>query len=494
MSALQNTRCVLSLFPFVLRFIRGKTLHLSLKSCASSVPEIMLQHAQVNQEEFNCFEFCHPNSISKARPWRSLLFACRRSYLAGAGVVVLLLSACHREIPVPEAPSVAVTVARPLEREVLNYAEFTGNTAAVSSVDIRARVGGYLARVGFTEGTSVKAGDVLFVIDQRPYQAALDLAQANLEQAEAQKDLAQSNFERSEQLRERGVIDPQSYETQVANLNQTKATVLAKQAELETAKLNIEFTQVISPIDGRTSTINFTVGNLITAGDLSHSGVLTTVVSIDPIYVYSNVDSQTVLAYSQLVQEGKMPSAEMGKVPIEMQVAGESNYPHKGFIDFLDNQVDPSTGTIRIRGTFANTDKLLRPGLFAQVRIPFSPRRRALLISDLALAYDQGQPVVYIVGTDNTAKAIPVRLGPLSEGLRVVESGVSTGDRVVVDGVIHLRPGSKITLQEANMANFSGEVRKQVSIAPVLSSNEDPGPNQSTQNKRSEKPVTGQSD
>jgi multidrug efflux system membrane fusion protein len=395
------------------------------------------------------------------------LLTCQ--FLTGTIIAAAFLCGCHRQTALPVPPPVAVTTAKPIEREVVNYAEFTGNTAAVNSVDIRARVSGYLTKVGFAEGAIVKAGDMLFLIDPRPYQAAFDLAQANVEQAQAQLQLASSNFSRAEDLQKKGVISPQDYETQSANKNQANASLLANQASLETAKLNLEFTQVRSPIDGRTNTYNYTIGNLISGGDTSSSGILTTVVSLDPMYVYFNVEERGLLAYQEMVRSGKVLYTKDGKAPVEMQLANENGYPHKGFVDFVDNRVDASTGTIRVRGAFENKAGLLRPGLFAQVRIPSSPKYNAVLISDLAVGYDQGQPIVYVVGADDVATAKPVKLGALSEGLRVVESGVAAGDRVIVNGIVHLRPGVKVAPQEGNMADFAGGLRRQVSVAPAES-------------------------
>ena len=308
---------------------------------------------------------------------------------------------------------------------------------------------------------------MLFVIDPRPYQAALDLAQANVDQAQAQLQLAESNFSRSEDLQKKGVISPQDYETQSANRAQASATLLANQASLETAKLNLEFTQVRSPIDGRTSIYNYTLGNLISGGDTTSSGILTSVVSLDPMYVYFNVEERGLLAYEEMIRNGKVPYTQEGKAPVEMQLANENGYPHKGFVDFVDNRVDPATGTIRVRGVFENKNGFLRPGLFANLRIPSSPKYQALLISDLAVGYDQGQPIVYVIGADDVAKADQVKLGALWEGLRVVESGLAPGDRVVVDGIVHLRPGTKVTPQEGNMTDFAGGLRRQVAVAPA---------------------------
>jgi RND family efflux transporter MFP subunit len=394
-------------------------------------------------------------NLLKYRFWKEAILAA--AFLCG----------CHRQTAVTALPPVAVTAAKPVEREVVNYADFTGNTAAVKSVDIRARVSGYLDKLGFEEGAVVKAGDMLFVIDPRPYQAALDLAQANLEQAQAQLELAESNFKRAEDLQKKGVISPQDYQTQSATRDQASASLLANQATLETAKLNLEFTRLNSPIDGRTSAYNYTIGNLIVGGDTTSTGILTTVVSLDPMYVYFNVEERALLAYQEMVRAGKMLFTENGKALVEMQLANENTFPHKGFIDFVDNRVDPSTGTIRVRGAFPNKDGLLRPGLFAQLRIASSPKYKAVLISDLAVGYDQGQPIVYVVGADNVATAKQVKLGALSEGLRVVESGVAPDDRVIVDGIVHLRPGAKVAPQEGNMTDFAGGLRRQVSVAPA---------------------------
>ena len=407
-----------------------------------------------------------PFRFSARRQAAPILLACR--FWTGVIIAAAFLCGCNRQTAMPAFPPVAVTVAKPVEREVVNYAEFTGNTAAVKNVDIRARVSGYLDKVGFDEGAVVKAGDMLFVIDPRPYQAALDMAQANVDQAQAQLQLAESNFKRAEDLQKRGVISPQDFETQSANRNQAAASLLANQAALETAKLNLEFTQVRSPIDGRTSIYNYTIGNLISGGDTTSSGILTNVVSLDPAYVYFNVEERGLLAYQEMIRSGKVLTQD-GKALVEMQLANETSYLHKGFIDFVDNRVDPSTGTIRVRGAFPNKDGFLRPGLFAQLRIASSPKYKAVLISDLAVGYDQGQPIVYVVGADDVATAKSVKLGALSEGLRVVESGVVPEDRVIVNGIVHLRPGIKVVPQEGNMADFAGVIRRQVSVAPTES-------------------------
>jgi len=385
----------------------------------------------------------------------------------GVTIAAISLCGCGRQIQLPPSPPVQVTVAKPVEQEVVDYAEFTGNTAAVNTVSIRARVSGYLEKIEFKEGAHVKANDVLFEIDPRPYQAALDQAQANLEQSQAQLILADSEFQRAESLRKSAVMAAQDYDTKLATRDQAKATVLANQALLETAKLNLEFAEVRSPIDGRTSTYRYAVGNFILGGDTSSAGELTTVVSVDPIYVYFNVDERSLLALQEMIREGKMAYSENAKQPIEMKLANETGFIHNGFIDFVDNQVDPSTGTVRARGVFPNKDGFMRPGLYVQVRIPSSPKYKALLISDLAIGYDQGQQIVYVVGGDNVAMAKRVKLGDLAEGLRVVKEGVGANDQVVVDGIVYLRPGVAVMPEEANMVDFAGGIRRQAYVTPA---------------------------
>jgi RND family efflux transporter MFP subunit len=385
----------------------------------------------------------------------------------GVTIAAISLCGCGRQIQLPPSPPVKVTVAKPVEQEVVDYAEFTGNTAAVNTVSIRARVSGYLEKIEFKEGAHVKANDVLFEIDPRPYQAALDQAQANLEQSQAQLILADSEFQRAESLRKSAVMAAQDYDTKLATRDQAKASVLANQALLETAKLNLEFAEVRSPIDGRTSTYRYAVGNFILGGDTSSAGELTTVVSVDPIYVYFNVDERSLLALQEMIREGKMAYSENAKQPIEMKLANETGFIHNGFIDFVDNQVDPSTGTVRARGVFPNKDGFMRPGLYVQVRIPSSPKYKALLISDLAIGYDQGQQIVYVVGGDNVAMAKRVKLGDLAEGLRVVKEGVGANDQVVVDGIVYLRPGVAVMPEEANMVDFAGGIRRQAYVTPA---------------------------
>jgi RND family efflux transporter MFP subunit len=423
-------------------------------------------------------------SASQQRFCRNSSPGCNQNRLGVAGVGLTMIAAlfgCSKKTETAVMPPLLVTIAKPMEREIVNYEEFTGNTAAVDSVDIRARVSGYLAKIGFSEGATVKTGDALFIIDQRPYQAALDQAQANLEQAKAQLALAQSNYERSDQLHKAGVIDQQQYDTDLANRNAANATVLGNQAALETAQLNFAFTEVRSPIDGQTSTYKYTIGNLIAAGDITRTGVLTSVVSVDPVYVYVNVDERAFLTYQEMVRTGKIQLTEGSKTPMEMQLANESTYPHVGYIDFVDNQVDPSTGTIRVRGVFPNKDRVLLPGLFARVRIPSGPKFKGLLISDLAIGYDQGQPIVYVVDEHNLAKAKPVKLGAISNGLRVVESGINPDERIVVNGIVRIRPGVSVTPEQGNMADFSGTLRREIAIEPTREAGEGKNPDQSKQ-------------
>jgi len=279
------------------------------------------------------------------------------------------LSGCNKPAPPPAPPPPPVTIAKPIKKEIVEWDVYTGRTDAVESVDIRPRVSGYIDNVTFKAGDRVYKGDLLFVIDPRPYQAALDQAQANLRQAQANQQLQEANFARQDRLRQSGVIAKEDYDTALSNKNQAAAQVLANSAAVETAKLNLSFTQVTSPITGRISREQVTVGNLVQAD----STLLTNIVSIDPIYAYFNVDERAVLNYQLLVREGKLPDARSQSVPVHLQLENERGFPHEGVIDFINNQFNPSTGTLQVRGLFPNANSFLTPGAFVRVRVAGTP-------------------------------------------------------------------------------------------------------------------------
>ena len=325
-------------------------------------------------------------------------------------------------------PPADVSVATVLAKNVRQWDEFTGRIAAVESVELRPRVSGYIDRVAYQEGQEVHKGDLLFVIDQRPYQAQLAQAQAQLERARSDAKLAQTQDARAQALIEAKAISREDFESRHAASASGNAAVRAAEAAVRSAELNLQFTEVRSPISGRAGRALVTAGNLAQADGT----LLTTVVSLDPMYVYFDSDEQTYLRYNAQSHKGNR-AAESD--PVRVGLANEADYPHRGTVDFIDNQVDPNTGTIRARAVLPNPDRVFTPGLFARVQLQGSAEFKALLIDDKAVLTDQDRKYVYVVGPDHTAQRRDVTLGSMVDGLRVVTSGLSASDQVVVDGV-----------------------------------------------------------
>ena len=351
----------------------------------------------------------------------------------------------------PTAPTVVV-VSLPLERNVTDYADFTGRTEAVKSVEIRARVDGYLVRMPFKEGADVKAGDLLFEIDPRPYQATYDQAVAQLALAKARMKQANADFARANSLaRTPGAISQQEIDRFAALQGEAVAQEQAARASAESARLNLEFTKVTSPIDGTVSRYYVTEGNLVQSGAMGGGTLLTKVVSIKPMYVTFNVDEQTLLHARELIREGKAKSARDSEISVWLGLSNEDGFPHHGIINFVDNQVDPRTGTLMVRGVFPNDERALSPGLMSRVRVPIGEPHPALLVSDRAVESDQGQKILYVLNDKNEVMARPVKLGDLHGGLRVVESGLKAGERVVVNGLQRIRPGVVVDPKLADM-------------------------------------------
>lgn len=340
-------------------------------------------------------------------------------------------------------PPPAVTVTTPVARETIDWDEFTGRLASPETVEIRPRVSGYIQEVHFKEGAEVEAGDLLFTIDPRPYEAVVQRMDALVESARSRSELTAKELENVAKLQTNGAISAEDYDRRAKAAAEAASTLRAAEAEQRQAQLDLEFTQIRSPIAGRTSDARVTKGNLVTGGG-SDPTLLTTVVSLDPIYCFIEADERSVLKYRQLHREGKRMSAQFGRVEAEMELALESGFPHKGFIDFVDNALDPATGTIRARAVFPNPDKLMAPGFFARVRLPGSGQYQGLLIPDRAIADDQGTSFVWVLGADNTAVYRKVSTGPLLDGLRVVREGLQPGESVVVDGVMAVRNGQKL--------------------------------------------------
>ena len=363
---------------------------------------------------------------------------------------VWILNSCERppQAPAPASPPSPVTVSRPLGIEMVEWDEFIGRLEAPASVEIRARVSGYLEKIHFKEGSDVKAGDLLITIDPRPYQAVVDRAQADSERAQVHVELARMESKRAKALIESKAIAVEEIEQRNQALAEAEAGLRSARATLETATLDLEFTQLKSPITGRVGQALVTEGNLVSGGsNNSNATVLTNIVSVDPIHCYLDVDEQSALKYRELRRLGKRASALDQEIVAEMGLANEQGFPHKGVIDFVDNRLDPSTGVIRSRAVFANPGGAMAPGFFARVRIPGSGKYGALLVRDNAVGSDQGKPFLFVVGADKIVKQVPVEIGPLHAGLRVVKSGITKDDLVIVDGVALARNGVRVDVK-----------------------------------------------
>jgi multidrug efflux system membrane fusion protein len=347
--------------------------------------------------------------------------------------------------PPAAPPPPAVTVAVVPEREVTEWDEFTGRMEAVDAVEIRPRVSGYIKKVDFAEGKEVPKGEVLFEIDPRPYEADLARAQAQLEQARTEAVLAGKEVVRAQKLVNVQAISREEFDTRTSGQANSEAAVRAAEAAVQTARLNLDWTRVRAPIAGRVSNAEVTAGNLVQAGPPTAT-LLTTVVSLDPIYVYFEGDEQTYLKYGQLARAGSRASSRDVRNPIYLGLMNEDGqFPHKGYVDFVDNQLNPQTGTIRARAVFSNKDRLFTPGLFARLRLIGSGKYRATLVLDRAIGTDQDKKFVLVLKPDNTVDYRPVQLGRLIEGLRVITSGLKEGDKVVINGMQRVRPGMKVT-------------------------------------------------
>lgn len=377
------------------------------------------------------------------------------AHVCGAFTLIpLLLCGCDKSNNAAESKpaAVKVEVATPVEKEVTDYRDFTGRLEAVDSVEIRARVTGYLTKIAFDprieSGAEVKVGDLLFEIDERPYQNTLESAKAQLAHAEASLKTTSAELSRTETLFEKKVVTQADLDRDVGNKLQAEAAIQSGHAAVDQAKLDLEFTKITAPIAGRISESGPSIGDLINP----QTGKLTTIVSVDPIQVYFDLDEPTFLMVLKMLREGTMKSAAETRLPVRIGLATDEGYPFEGRIDFVENQVDPDTGTIRVRGEFPNPKpergpRVLVPGLFARVRLPLGEPYKALLVSERAIGRDQGSPFVYVVGDDNEVVYRRIKLGALHDGLRVVLEGISTGERVVVNGLQRIRPGIKVDPQ-----------------------------------------------
>ncbi len=366
----------------------------------------------------------------------------------------MLLSACGQQKPAQNAqpPPLKVSFVHPAQKEIIEWDEYTGRLQSPEAVEIRPRVSGYLQSINFKDGQMVKKGDLLFVIDPRPYQAEVDRAQAQLAQARAQAQLAVTNLNRSKELQQKQVIAQQELDNRANDYKGAEAAIGSAEASLAKATLNLEFTHVTSPIDGRVSRYTVSIGNLV-----NDSTLLTTVVSLDPLYTYFQVDEQSFLRYANLPDSMKkagptddVSPASAAGMRVEMKVGSEDGFPHAGQLDFVDNRVDAATSTVELRGVFPNADLKLTPGLFARVRIPARETYTAILVPDDAIGTNQSSRFVFTISPDNKAHVQQVELGPITEGnMRVIRKGVKPEDRVIVSGLLQVRPDAPVQPEEA---------------------------------------------
>ena len=388
----------------------------------------------------------------------------RRSIGAAVALFLPLLGAfsgCGQsEAGSGNVPSTAtmVIVSAPVEQSVVDYVEYTGRTDSAESVEIRARVSGFLNAVRFQEGSEVEKGAPLYEIDDREYQADLAAANAEVTSAEAHQIKATTDFNRVEALKMKGAVSAEEYDRADAQKKEADAAVESAQAKKARAQLDVDFSRIAAPIAGKISRSLITEGNLVNANITP----LTTIVSVDPMYVYFDVDERTILTLKKQVREGQLESRNHDEnMPIQMGLTIDRDYPHSGIIDFIENRVDPNTGTVRVRGKFENPrpatgDRVIDAGLFAHIRVPIGRPKKALLVAERAVGTDQGQKFLYVVDDKNEVVFRPVKLGAKHDGLRTIAEGLNAGERVIIDGLQRVRPGAIVDPKPGDMHSRPG--------------------------------------
>jgi RND family efflux transporter MFP subunit len=349
-------------------------------------------------------------------------------------------------------PAMPVSVAQPIAKQVTQWDEYSGRFKAIESVEVRARVSGFIESVHFKDGQMVKTGDLLFMLDKRPFENALEGAKAELERAKAQVALADTEVDRAAPLVKTGAVTQRDFDQRKANLNIALAAQHAADAAMKNSELNLEWTEVRAPISGRISDKKIDAGNLIVGGQQQGATLLTTIVSVNPIHFEFDVSEADFLRYTRLFLDGSLPSTRSVKTPVRIKLADEQTWTRTGVVNFMDNQLNPRSGTLRGRAVVDNSDHLLQPGLFGRLQL-FGGEFAGLLVPDAAIVSDQARKIVFTVGPDDVVKPLPVKLGPIVEGLRVVVDGLSRDDRVVVDGLANpmVRPGAKVMPQATTL-------------------------------------------
>ena len=371
-----------------------------------------------------------------------------RGGLVGALIGLTLSSGCNRPAqggPMGPPPA-TVTVSLPINREVQEWDEYPGRLESTEIVEIRPRVSGYITSISFKEGSVVKKGDPLYIIDPRPYEAELERTKGEQARAQAQLALAETEFKRVTGLVPTNAASEFELDEKRANRDQAKAAQAVAKANVDAAQLNVDFTHIRAPITGRISRTMITEGNLVTGGGMAQATLLTTIASLDPIYCYFDADETAVLKYQHMVRE-KRSSPSDGQVPAMLALLNEREFNRSGVIDFLDNRINPATGTLRVRGVFANPNGVMTPGLYGRVRVPGGPVYRTLLVPELSIQTDQNSKFVMTVDAQNTVRVTPVTLGAQFGTLRSIVKGLTGEEHVIVNGLMKARPGGKVQPQ-----------------------------------------------
>ena len=363
--------------------------------------------------------------------------------------LALVLAGCGQSQPPAGPPPPAVTVAKPVQRAVIDLDEYVGRFVAIDSVEIRARVSGYLDQVHFRDGQMVKQGDLLFTIDKRPFENTLAQARANLAQAKANLAFTEADLERGRLLSRDRTITEQVFEQRTQAFRSAQASVAANEATVRQAALDVEFTELRAPVAGRIGDRRVSPGNLVAGGTVASTTLLATIVSLDPIRFEFTMDEASYLRYERFSQSSKEVTGREGGVKVGLKLLDDKGFDHVGHMDFVDNVIERSSGTIRGRAVFANPTGVLTPGMFGRIRVPGSPTYDALLVPDAAIGTEQIKKFVLVVDKDNTAVARYVTLGQVTaDNLRVIKGGLTASDNVVVNGLARVRPGQKVTPQE----------------------------------------------
>jgi RND family efflux transporter MFP subunit len=387
------------------------------------------------------------NSINRASSF-SVIHAARK-FAVLLAVATLVASCSERQQQAGAPPPPAVTVAKPIKRTVVDYDEYVGRFTAINAVEVRARVSGYLDKVHFKDGQIVKQGDLLFTIDKRPFQNSLDQARANLVQAQSNLAFTESDYTRGQQLVRDKTITEQTFEQRAQAFRNAKASVSNAEAAVRQADLDLEFTDLRAPIEGRIGDRRVSPGNLVTGGTGGNTTLLATIVSTDPIYFEFTFDEASYLRYQRLATTGKDVASRNAGVQVAIKLIDENDFDHEGRMDFVDNVIDRSTGTIRGRAVFANAKEVFTPGMFARVRVPGTPPYEGLLVPDVAIGTEQARRFVMVIDDQDTARPKYVTLGQVTkDGLRVIKDGIGPDDRIVVSGLMQARPGQKVRPEE----------------------------------------------